>query len=133
MRAKGPLYFLIAVIAVMGIAYATFPKTTTTVAGSGNSGSGSNGTSGAALSAKFTQLNHTLLQTAFEQADCKANFTVSYLTQAMQIIPNTSTQFGASISTLNKDATQLQSYEYDGNVSSYRSFLVEPLIRNSRI
>jgi len=104
MRANSLQYLLLAAIAITGMTYAAMG-------------------SSVALSARLNQLNGTLLQTAFAQANCKVNFTVSYLDQAIQVIPNASTQLSGSISTLDQVSIQLQSYESGGSVSSYRAYV----------
>lgn len=67
--------------------------------------------------------NQTLLGFAEGQVNCKTNFTKSFESQIVQLIPNASSQLGPQIATLGQDTAQLQTYANSGEMSTFKGYV----------
>lgn len=77
----------------------------------------------AALNAQLVQTNKSIMTRAAAQVNCKTNFTIEYIENVSQEVPNASVELNQSIETLRQDNAQLYAYAAAGNSSQVRAYI----------
>lgn len=80
-------------------------------------------------------INQSILNAYSGQISCKTNATVTFISEVIAVVPNSSRDIGPLANSLKQDSAQTQLYANSGNINSFTSYVTgvyDPQIRSTQ-